>query len=79
MIVSEYNPAIEQEKTGLTIVEIFEQLMTGWIDCAKEIKKRKHNEEMFAKGLRKHNKGVKFSWIKPKDFIIFKWLFGYGN
>ena len=36
VILSEYNPAIEQVKTGLTIVELFEQLLTGWIDCAKE-------------------------------------------
>lgn len=47
VIITEYNPAIEQIKTGFTIVEIFEQLMTGWIDCAKEIKKKKQNDELF--------------------------------
>ena len=32
VFLTEYNPAIEQVKTGLTIIELFEQLLVGWVD-----------------------------------------------
>ena len=36
VFLSEYNPAIEQVKTGITIIELFEQLLVGWVDQARE-------------------------------------------
>jgi len=58
--LAEYNPAIEQVKTGQTIVEIFEQLLVRWVDCAKESRPSKKVD------------GVEFKSALPKDFDALK-------